>query len=678
MASSAVRMARWRARQREDNKPTQKRETRTGNRHVRARAAPFLGVDGEGCGTDDLGRQHYMLLRAGERELYTGDPLTTAQCLEFLCGLPPSSKACPVGFSFGYDVTMILRDLSPERRARLLAPKGEAGFNAFVWWNGYGIAYLPRNFFRVCRSETTRNADGTFTTRAIKGTSRTIYETFGFFQCSFLAALKQFKIGTEYLDFVETNKLARATFDEITPDIRRYCGIECDLLAQLMEQLRTNCAGAGIVPRTWNGAGKLAAALHRQRATPRRADLVWPNELERFARAAYYGGRFEVTRVGMVSGPIHGSDICSAYPDAMRKLPCLTHGTWEQVTGADMRKLGPDELYVSECRFDHSRHHDLFPGEKLNLCGLPIRKREGYIHWPAQGNGVYWSPEIKAAEKLGCRVYHKSGWKYVKRCNCEPFAWIEELYEYRKSLGKSAAGYPIKLAINSLYGKLAQRIGSPTWGNFIWAGLITAMTRAKLMDAASQNPSAIIMLATDGIFSTAPLDLDYGAKLGQWEAETHPHIFVVQPGLYWGPPKPKTRGIPAKFFETRTGQFEAAWAAFRRADKAGRKIASLWPSVILDDFRMFIGLKLAQARNKPETAGQWKTCERKISFDPFRKRARHEWSGDHVRVWPHAGGRDLYTVYHGDQGVENLELWDNAKMELDDQPDYVDLSIPWR
>lgn len=70
---------------------------------------PFTGCDGEGCGKDELGRQLYMLFRMGERELFTGHHLRTEELLNFICDHPANEIL--VGFAFGYDVTMILRDL---------------------------------------------------------------------------------------------------------------------------------------------------------------------------------------------------------------------------------------------------------------------------------------------------------------------------------------------------------------------------------------------------------------------------------------------------------------------------------------------------------------------------------------------------------------------------------------
>ena len=63
---------------------------------------------------------------------------------------------------------------------------------------------------------------------------------------------------------------------------------------------------------------------------------------------------------------------------------------------------------------------------------------------------------------------------------------------------------------------LAQRIGKAAFANMIWAGLITAITRAKLNDAIALDPLNILMLATDALYSLQPLDLPLGDRLGQW------------------------------------------------------------------------------------------------------------------------------------------------------------------
>src|SRR6188472_308815 len=84
------------------------------------RLLPFAGVDGEG-GDIGTGRQEYLLLRAGDHVLETGQPLTPMECLRFLADLPHDRTY--VSYAFNYDVTMILRDLPVERWARILEPK---------------------------------------------------------------------------------------------------------------------------------------------------------------------------------------------------------------------------------------------------------------------------------------------------------------------------------------------------------------------------------------------------------------------------------------------------------------------------------------------------------------------------------------------------------------------------
>ena len=667
---------------------------------------PFIGVDGEGAGTDAQGRQLFMLLRAGEHELFTGRPLSTVQCLRFLANLPKGPIY--VGFSIGYDITMMLRDLPPERVGRLLNPLG-AGRSGWTFYEGFAINWLPKNHFRVARAEWVTRSDGTRWQVAIKGTSRTFYETFGFFQSSFLKALHKFGIGTiEQRETIERNKAARGGFagDGLTDDIfcpfltaeeRDYCALECDFLAQLMDRFRGNCIRANLRPRTWNGAGKLGAALHAQHETMRttRVAEVVPAAVRQLADLAYYGGRFEVTRVGPINdelaaqagfvGPprgIYEADIHSAYPYQMTKLPCLEHGTWEQLTPHHLRQLGPDDLYIAPVRFRHVWPADL---THANLCGLPIRKPDGRIFWPMEGRGVYWSTELRGAAKLGCRVvYTGPGWVFRRGCDCRPFAWLAELYAYRQTLGASLEGEPIKYGINSCYGKLVQRVGDPVYANLVWGGLITAGTRAMLMDAAASNPEAVLMLATDGIFSLAPLKIDVGDGLGQWEQTTHGRLFICQPGIYFGGGRPKTRGVSPSFFNLptepggppRTVLFERAWAGFRRWEQRALSTYPVArPSVWLP-LRLFVGTKLAYARKKLETAGMWVERSQQFRFDWTNKRGPAlQWEGERVWTFPAAGGPDLVSQPGGAgmtrDVLEALEL-DHA--ELDDQPDWLDLS----
>jgi hypothetical protein len=644
-----------------------------------------------------------MLLRAGDRELYTGEPLTTWECLDFLCDCPPTREAILEGFSFGYDVTMILRDLPSVRRAHLLSDKEQGdGKSRYTYWagdkarsDGFGIEYLKNNYFRVCRTRLHRVTIGgeiKVYPRAIKGTSRTIYESFGFFQASFLKTLKAWNVGTpDVRAEIEANKAERGEV-AIGRRQRDYCAMECDLLAELMEQFREVChdPAVNIRPRTWNGAGKLSAALHKSHGTitaETLAELLAPEiqvGLFDMANAAYYGGRFEVTRVGAIRGPIFEDDIHSAYPAAMERLPCLEHGTWRKASARQLSHLDPAcHTFMAPLRFSHSAKHAPHPGGstggRSNVCGFPVRQKDGRLFWPMQGGGVYWSCEIAAAKKLGAQVgYAGPGWLYEQRCECRPFNWVCPLYEARRALGADLRGHPIKLAINGLYGKLAQRIGHPKYANLIWAGLITALTRAQLMDAAARDPEAVIMFATDALFTTRSIPADLGDGLGQWERKEHDRLFIVQPGIYWGASRPKTRGVPDSVLTLHVERFQREWRDYATQDRAAyRGGVFILPPVVPVPIRLFTGLRIAQARGKPETAGKWTDGIRKFDFAWQAKRGRHEWvDGPHVWTFPAAGGADLWSLPHGGDKQLTLDL-DLEKQELDEQPDPVDLSPPW-
>ena len=101
---------------------------------------------------------------------------------------------------------------------------------------------------------------------------------------------------------------------------------------------------------------------------------------------------------------------------------------------------------------------------------------------------------------------------------------------------KNGRGYPLKIGLASTYGKTAQRrVGTAPFHDVLSAGLATANTRVRLLEAISLDPKAVKMLATDGVFSSRPLPLDIGKGLGQWDYTKHDDLFIVQSGTYFSP-----------------------------------------------------------------------------------------------------------------------------------------------
>jgi hypothetical protein len=189
-------------------------------------------------------------------------------------------------------------------------------------------------------------------------------------------------------------------------------------------------------------------------------------------------------------------------------------------------------------------------------------------------------------------------------------------------------GDPLKLGLNGGYGKMAQRCGRGPYHDVVSAGLITAITRARLIEALGQNPNSVVMLATDVVFVRERLSLDIGEALGQWGEEVWPDLFIAQPGVHWSPSRlqtsVKSRGAPRSIIGEAAPRFHEAfaeWLDVLRRPGAMECVLKegLIPSVPVT-VRVFNGCRLAMARGKPWLAGKWEDVTRRESFEWRTKR----------------------------------------------------------
>jgi hypothetical protein len=639
-----------------------KRRERRRDRHAdrRVKRKPFAGVDGEGGDVD--GQHEYLLLRAGDHVLETGEALGTVECLNFLTRLP--NDVTYVSYFFDYDVTMMLRDIPPERLARLLDMDcrripGKPCSSFPLDWHGFQLDYLPRKEFRV-RRRLRRNPD---TGRVEWSPWIVINDCGSFYQSSFVRALEQWlhdasdddgnmvptAMGPVIARIAE-GKEQRATFGAVTEDERQYNHLECILLARMMERFRDMCDRVNIRPAKWQGPGNLVSAVMKREGVPRNADIdlfdTMP-DLIRMANDGYYGGRFEMSCYGDIPGPVYQYDINSAYANTYKDLPCLVHGKWEKTD--TMPDAG---IFVGEVHFKHRAG--------LNYCTLPVRsKKDGVLLFPREGNGTYWSPELQLAQKYA-KVTWKTGYRYIKECDCSGFDWVYEIYAERKRMGSQGTGKVLKLVLASIYGKLAQSVGCAPYSNPIWASLIVSSVRATLADAALSVDGGrhVVMLATDGIFSTSQIDVPLGKGLGEWDLVVHESLFNVQSGIYFaGKKAPKTRGIPQSRVVAHQDDFRNAWE---------RILSTGIVEKIRVGIRTFIGLRLALARNKPELAGTWIDHTKDVSFDWHSKRFRGRFKGRMLDTDPMPGGPNLTSspysrVIGGLRAAERLEFADQPE-----------------
>lgn len=284
---------------------TQKRND--SSRQHRRPNVEWIGVDGEGITID--GVHKYVLMGASNadgsfrRSMYEPEGIPYAQAMNFLMSLPRSPYQ-KVGFSLGYDWTMMFKELplkklevlyqvrtdveklpngrdgvpsATERRERSRSQQGNT-----VLHDGYSVGFRGQSV--MIRQPLTDR----------KGI--TVWDSFKFFQCSFVKALELWEIGAP--ETLKRMKDERGNFslDNIA-DIRKYCLEECSLLAQLMTKLLDACWDAGIELRSYHGAGSIANALLKSHDIHPR---VFPASIEQWFMEAYYGGRFEVAQIGMI------------------------------------------------------------------------------------------------------------------------------------------------------------------------------------------------------------------------------------------------------------------------------------------------------------------------------------------------------------------------------------------
>lgn len=651
---------------------------------------PFVGVDGEGRNLDN-GYHAYFMLRAGDYVLWNrpmDKRLRSSDMLAFLSALDPTNEY--VAYFFDYDVAKILEDLPFAKLDRLVhreQRKRNTGGYFAVDWNGYEVEYFPHKELKV------RKAGGTWITINDVGT---------FFQAAFIKTITQWEIGTpEQREQIAEGKELRGEFATIDDEyIDKYNALECVLLADLMTQFRDICVDLDYIPRKWQGPGQLAEAMLTKHGIPKNRDLpifedVSEYSLSAFGRYAYYGGRFEITMVGRTIAPVVQADINSAYPWALQHVPCLVHGEWHR---DQTRTTLPDaELSICFGTFNGSTDS---PKRSL-LMGLPVRRDDGSIHYPVNGRGWYWSFEIRSAIHQEFMVYDR--WVYTRKCDCEPFDFLRGLYKERKRLGKTTKGMVLKLIMNSVYGKLVQSIGNPTYSNTIWSSFITAYTRTQIANAIHSLPGCkeknsavycaqdVFMVATDAIVTRDydSFDLEFGSELGQWDKTVHENgLFIIQPGVYFDPVGDntdtyyKTRGVPKSKVVEHRQEFLDGFTAMVESGNFRNGDVHL-------PFTLFVGIKQALVRKNMRLMGQFlpyidpETGEegRRTSFDWTTKREPEPFfylsGASFLRTRPYYGMEEIEDIWYPIQTVPYDKdiggLVRNAVMResFEGQPDWV-------
>lgn len=509
----------------------------------------FIAIDGEGKGN------RLVLLAANDSqnhlqewiEDYTNG-LETDQMLEFLWALNETYQGYRfVGFSFTYDVNMILYPILNMRKTmvkRLVERKYVTV--RLTDTTSVGVRFYPGKFvvFTEYNSEKGRKKSPT-------GRSIRIEDTFGFYQQSFVKALEKWDMQDKRaLARIEEGKKHRAdSFAEMdNKQVLNYCLDECVQLAQLTDKLANAVDSAGIQLTKYIGAGNIAQTYMTKYRLDHHVvhDNAYGDDIQKAIMYAYFGGRSEIYRQGYFREPTHVYDINSAYPAQTLHMPSLRDAKWRKYRGTSSQLAeAVNEIRYGLCYVSWD------VGETMPyLVPFPRRMSGGNIRYRSKGKGWYWAAETQAALRhFGDQVTVHEILELEPTVTLRPFAFVEHLAAMR--LQAKAAGLPsaqiYKLGLNSLYGKTAQaKRGNryPQFQSYVWAGMITAGTRAMLLDAIAPNRDKVIACATDGVIFTEDVELECGNGLGQWEHKTYDELLYIQAGVYFcnGRGINKTRG----------------------------------------------------------------------------------------------------------------------------------------
>lgn len=329
----------------------------------------------------------------------------------------------------------------------------------------------------------------------------------------------------------------RKFYEKYPNKVRKYCFADCKFTKKLAEHwIKLFYDAFSFYPQRWISSGYLAekVLINDKIPIPRFTENNFA--IQDIAWRSYYGGRFEILKRGYI-GKAYLYDINSAYPFAFANIPDITKGKWVKSKKIlDNSLLGffkikakiPDCKYIPPFPF-RSNNKLIFPsGNFITYCTLA---------------------ELKACENPNYFTVLDS-WQYSDDNPIYPYKeFVESIYIKRQNLRKqeNPLQLPLKVILNSIYGKTAQRIGGKIGNLFnpIIASTITGTTRSMLYDFVQEHgiENDAVSFATDSIITTKKLDVN-STKLGSFSLENSANdVYVLQNGIYRFNGKWKKRGI---------------------------------------------------------------------------------------------------------------------------------------
>ena len=319
--------------------------------------------------------------------------------------------------------------------------------------------------------------------------------------------------------------------------IRKYCIQDCIYTKKLSEHwIKVFHDAFDFYPQRFISSGYLAekVLINNKIYIPKFTEIQY--DIQDIAWKSYYGGRFEILKRGFI-GMAHLYDINSAYPYVFANIPDITKGKWiKRKTIHNDSLLG---FFKIQCDIPDCKYIPPFPFRTNRKLIFPSGKFVTYC---------------TLAELQTCNnpKYYKilESYQYLDNNPTYPYKeFIESIFQKRMKFKEenNPLQLPLKVILNSIYGKTAQRIGNKIGNLFspVIASTITGTTRAMLYEFIQKHQieDDAVSFATDSIITTKKLDVN-SADLGGFAYENSgDDVYVLQNGIYRFNGKWKKRGI---------------------------------------------------------------------------------------------------------------------------------------
>ena len=445
------------------------------------------------------------------------DKITPESCLAWLF-----SKRYQGSWNFFYNITfdaeVILKllgdNLYSYKNSRKLRFK----------FDGYTIEYFPSKKLAIR-----------------KGHHSTVFFDIAQYYHASLVNAYQSNIGKLDSKYLETKQkrisFSKWFFRDNKKLVIEYCIKDCKLTKELAEHwIKLFDLAFGFYPQRWISSGYLAEKVLINNKIPIPKFDEIPYKIQEFAWNCYYGGRFEILKRGFI-GSAYLYDINSAYPYVLANIPDITKGRWiRRKTINPNSNLG---FFKIECDIPDCKYIPPFPFRINRKIIFPSGRFQTFCTLA----------ELKACEDTN---FYKilDSWQFVTNNPSYPYKeFVEDIYNKRLQLKKekNPLQLPLKIILNSIYGKTAQRVKGKIGNLFcpVIASTITGTTRAMLYDFVQKYgiEDDVVSFATDSIITAKKLDVN-SLDLGGFAYENSgDDVYVLQNGIYRFNGKWKKRGI---------------------------------------------------------------------------------------------------------------------------------------